>query len=648
MDLHGPRSVFHSTDRRARRGRFLIEPLESRRLLSTSTSDTIITPNVVTAAAAYASASPVGISASVTNPTPAASALTPSQIAAAYNLNASATSGSGQTIAIVDAYNDPNIRADLAAFDAQYNLPSPNLTVVNQYGQTSGLPATSADWSLEIALDVEWAHAAAPGAKIVLVEASSESVTDLMTAVQTAANLANVVSLSWGGSEFHGETAYDTAAYFGKPNVTFVAASGDDGGAARAEWPAVSPYVVSVGGTTLSVTGSGSVRSETAWSASGSRWSGYSGSAGGASLYESAPSYQVSALGSSVIRRSTPDVAADANPSTGLSVYSSVSGAGPTGWSQVGGTSAASPLWAGIIAAADQARAAVGKASLSSSQTLTLLYGLYRSSSYSSDFRDITSGSNFAATARSGYDMVTGLGSPLAGTLVAASASYTGVSTNIVARTTTHVAASSTAQRTPHAEALSATLSPPLTTVTPIQAAPVALAAAPAALTSAASTVSSSAAPTSSVTVMTPPARPAQPLAQPAAESLLSDTTESTIGTSSIGTSPRAPASLEPSAVPVVVDSSRAPGVVPGTLSPSPLWDEAVDSLLEEQPALPAVAFPPAPLPLDDPEAAAASTAGIVALAGLAVAVFGTWRYRSSQTDHSRRQPAPGFDPAAR
>ena len=166
------------------------------------------------------------------------------------------------------------------------------------------------------------------GAKIVLVEANSASTSDLMAAVQTAAKQANVVSMSWGGSEFQGETAYDTAAYFANPNVTFIAASGDNGGAAGAEWPAVSPYVVSVGGTTLSLTSSGTTLSETAWNASGSRFSGYSGSTGGASLYESAPSYQVSALGSSVTRRETPDVASDANPSTGLSVYDSVPGNG--------------------------------------------------------------------------------------------------------------------------------------------------------------------------------------------------------------------------------------------------------------------------------------------------------------------------------
>src|SRR5262249_12633167 len=152
-------------------------------------------------------------------------------------------------------------------FSSYYGLPAANLTVVNQNGQSTNLPATDSGWALESSLDVEWAHASAPGANIVLVEARSASVSDLTTAVQTASRLGSVVSMSWGGSEWAGETQYDSLSYFGKANVTFVAASGDDGGAAGAEWPSVSPNVVGVGGTTLSV----STGTETAWSASGFR-----------------------------------------------------------------------------------------------------------------------------------------------------------------------------------------------------------------------------------------------------------------------------------------------------------------------------------------------------------------------------------------
>src|SRR4051794_40141325 len=404
-----------------RRPRLLLESLESRRLLSSS--GTTIAPFVTTLAADYgplaASSGAGSVVAAVTNPSPISSALTPAKLAAAYSINLSSSSGAGETVAIVDAYNDPSIVADLAKFSAQYGLPSASITVMNEYGQTTSLPRTDAGWSLEIALDVEWAHAAAPGAKIVLVEANSASTSDLMTAVQTAARQANVVSMSWGGSEFRGETAYDTAAYFADPNVTFVAASGDDGGADGAEWRAVPPDVVSVGGTTLTSTASGSTGSETAWNASGSSRTGYRGSTGGTSLYESLPSYQA-ADGSGATRRTVPDVSADANPSTGMSVYDSVSGLGQTGWFQVGGTSASAPLWAGIIASADQARVNAGLGQLSSTQTLTLLYSLGGSSSYGSDFHDITVGSNYAGSARTGYDLVTGLGSPIASSLVAA------------------------------------------------------------------------------------------------------------------------------------------------------------------------------------------------------------------------------------
>ncbi|MCA1685490.1 MAG: S53 family peptidase, partial [Planctomycetia bacterium] len=369
----------------------------------------------------------------MTNPTPSAAAVTPAHLASAYGLTSTST-GVGTTIAIVDAYNDPNIQADLQAFDAQYNLPTASLTVVNQDNGTS-LPQSDPSWSLEIAMDVEWAHAAAPGAKILLVEANSEGVPDLMAAVATAANRANVVSLSWGGSEFPGQSKYDAAQYFGRTGVTFVSASGDDGGQSGAEWPASSPYVLSVGGTTLSVNGT-----ETAWNASGSYRRGYSGSAGGVSTQYPLPSFQAAALGKNYASgRVTPDVALDANPNTGFSVYDSVPGDGSTGWTQVGGTSAGTPVWAAIIADADQARGS-RLGSLGSAQTLGLLYGLYGttakpSAAYLSAFHDITSGSNFAGPASTGYDRVTGLGTPKAGAIIGAAASLGGVSASAVRKT---------------------------------------------------------------------------------------------------------------------------------------------------------------------------------------------------------------------
>ncbi len=621
-------------NRPARRPGLLLESLESRRMLSATSSSTTVTPDVTTVTADFGRG-PVfgGTGTGITNPTPAAGALTPSQIATAYSMSLSSTTGGGETIAIVDAYNDPNIAADLATFDTEYNLPAANLTVENESGQTTRLPQTDAGWSLEIALDVEWAHAAAPGAKLVLVEASSASTSDLMTAVQTAAKQANVVSMSWGGSEFQGETAYDTAAYFANPNVTFIAASGDDGGAAGAEWPAVSPDVVSVGGTTLSLTSAGATVSETAWSASGSRFTGYSGSTGGASLYESAPSYQVSALGSSVTKRETPDVASDANPSTGLSVYDSVPGSGQTGWFQVGGTSAGAPVWAGIVAAADQARAAAGEGSLSSTQTLSLLYGISTSAAYTTDFHDITSGSNFAATAKTGYDMVTGLGSPVASQLIAA-ASTSSATTSVAkaAAVSTTTVTTSTTHATPHDQVVTAAATTATASTTSVA---VSVPAGPVTITStalqpvpASSTVSASAAPDTTASAAT--TRPVQPLVQPAPVGL-SALDEGTVlpPASEIPTGPGL--FLEPVEMHDVDHEALALATQP--MFPVPVWDAALEGVLAEEAWInpPALSAPQATVvdwEMDDLTARSP-----VVLAGLAAAIWGTWEYHRRRSD---------------
>jgi subtilase family serine protease len=312
-----------------------------------------------------------------------------------------AANGAGQTIAIVDAYNDPNIGSDLQVFDQQFGLAAPAaLTVVNQNGG-SRLPATDAGWSMEITLDVEWAHAIAPGAKILLVEANSSNLGDLLAAVNYARQQSGVttVSMSWGGGDFYGEANYDN--YFTTPTghvgVSFVAASGDNGGSPM--WPAVSPSVLGVGGTTLGLSAANARSSETAWS----------GSSGGTSRYESEPTYQRSVQ--STGHRDAPDVAYDANPNSGFSVYDSVSYAGYSGWFNVGGTSAGAPQWAALVAIADQGRATVGLASLQSLPAS--LYALP-----SSDFYDVTSGSNIGYKAAAGYDLVTGLGAPNANLII--------------------------------------------------------------------------------------------------------------------------------------------------------------------------------------------------------------------------------------
>src|ERR1039457_3620468 len=188
-----------------------------------------------------------------------------------------AADGTGQTIAIIDAYGSSSIQSDLNTFCSDFKIAS--TTVVIDYPQ--GRPISNAGWAEETSLDVEWAHAIAPGAKIVLVAAKSASYADLLGAVDYAVNTAHatVVSMSWGGSESSAETSYDSH-FSSHPGVTFVASAGDS--SEGVEWPAASPYVVGVGGTSLYLQSNNNRSSETAWSGSG----------GGISAYESAPLWQ--------------------------------------------------------------------------------------------------------------------------------------------------------------------------------------------------------------------------------------------------------------------------------------------------------------------------------------------------------------------
>jgi subtilase family serine protease len=307
--------------------------------------------------------------------------LSPSQIISAYNLN-SATGGAGTTIAIIDAYDDPTVAKDLATFSNNFGLPAANFV---EHKMSSRISVNSG-WALEISLDVEWAHAIAPSATILLVEARSNSLNDLLAAVSYATSYSGVkaVSMSWGGSEFSTETSYDS--YFNAAGITFFASSGDSG--AGVIWPSSSPNVVGVGGTTLNLDSSGAVISETAWSGSG----------GGVSGYEARPTYQAN-YGLTYARRAVPDVSYDADPNTGVLVYDSTPYQGSSGWWVVGGTSAGAPQWAAIQA-------------LGLSANNNNFYQDAASSAYASYFRDITSGSN-GYPAGSGYDRVTGLGSPV-------------------------------------------------------------------------------------------------------------------------------------------------------------------------------------------------------------------------------------------
>jgi len=317
---------------------------------------------------------------------------TPAQISKGYGFNLTGLNGVGETIAIIDAYNTPSISSDLHTFDQTFGLSDPTLKAVNQYGQTpSG--SRNSGWAIETALDVEWAHALAPAATILLVEATSANLGPLLQGVDYARNQPGVVvvSMSWGTNEFSSETSYDY--HFTTPSghagITFVAASGDSG--AGTIWPAVSPNVLAVGGTSLMLDSNGNYLSESAWNGSG----------GGYSTYESEPSWQYGVQASGY--RTIPDVAFDADPNTGVYVYHK-------GWYAVGGTSFGAPAWSAIIALADQARTNVGLASLNHLQTY--IYSLP-----SRDFHDITTGSNgFPATP--GYDLATGLGSPVVNYLV--------------------------------------------------------------------------------------------------------------------------------------------------------------------------------------------------------------------------------------
>jgi subtilase family serine protease len=314
--------------------------------------------------------------------------LSPSTIKSVYSFSTSSTAGAGETIAIVDAYDDPTAESDLGVFSSQFNLPSCTtgngcFKKVDQFGGTA-YPRTNTGWALEISLDVQWAHAIAPGATILLVEASSNSFTNLLAAEDYAKSHAQYVSNSWGGSESSGEASND--GHFAQSGVSFFVSAGDAG--LPAEYPSASPNVISVGGTTLKVSSSGALISETGWSGGG----------GGCSAYETATPAQAAFATYAQVscggKRATPDVSLDADPASGVAVYDSTRYQGRQGWFTVGGTSASSPMWA--------ARSADTGAVVNASA----VYG------GAITFRDITAGNN-GAPCLTGYDLCTGLGVPV-------------------------------------------------------------------------------------------------------------------------------------------------------------------------------------------------------------------------------------------
>jgi subtilase family serine protease len=313
----------------------------------------------------------------------------PANLQSAYKLPSS-TRGSGQTVAIVDAYNDPTAEADLGVYRAQYGLP-PCTTAngcfrkVNQTGGTS-YPATNAGWATEISLDLDMVSAVCPNCHILLVEASTASYANLGAAVNEAAALhANAISNSYGG----GDVSDASAPYYNHPGIAITASSGDSG--YGVQFPASSHYVTAVGGTHLTTASNSRGWIESAWSGAGS----------GCSTLNTALSGQAG-FNTGCAKRAEADVSAVADPATGVAVYDSTPYNGRAGWQVYGGTSVSSPIIASVFALAGNT------ASIDDNYPYA----------HSSSFFDVTAGANGSCSpsqlcqARTGWDGPTGLGTP--------------------------------------------------------------------------------------------------------------------------------------------------------------------------------------------------------------------------------------------
>jgi subtilase family serine protease len=375
------------------------------------------------------------------------STYSPAQIRAAYGLpplpvtGASLTAsqaaqlGAGQTIYLIDANSDPNIVAELAAFNQKFGLPTCTTQTVSA-GTSLPLPAASTSgctfsvvnatssgaitsttapydsgWATEIALDVQWSHATAPLARIILINTPDASTGSFTGAVSLANAMgAGSVSMSFGAPEGSWTASADSV--FTGSGMTYLASAGDDG--PSVQWPAVSPNVVAVGGTTLTYSGSGN-RSESVWSDTG----------GGISQYTATPSYQNNKVPgiTTLAHRSVSDVAFNANPNSGQYVAILPSGSSTVQWMSAGGTSIGSPQWAGIFAVANAMRALSSQSTLGDPHAVLYQQIAAVSGNYASDFLDVTQGSNGSCStcsAKVGYDQVTGLGTPNASSLLTA------------------------------------------------------------------------------------------------------------------------------------------------------------------------------------------------------------------------------------
>lgn len=315
------------------------------------------------------------------------SGYTPTQLRKAYGLHNFTQSGLGQKVGIISAYNNATkIMTDFKYYDSYFGINKPDVLTIKSFGTIS-----DSGWALESSLDTQAIHCMAPSANILLVQAKTSSLSDLLDAVNYAVTQGcSIISMSFGTNEFSAETSYDR--YFNIPGIIFIASSGDTGGVSF--WPSVSPYVTSVGGTTLSLTSDGTRISEVGWKGSG----------GGVSKYEPVSTFQYSY--GFVGKRNTPDISAVADPSSGMAVRSSSS------WYKVGGTSLSAPLCAGMLAVINSVRTSNSKSNLTRLSFMNYLYTTIAKTKYSSDINDVTSGQAGQNVTKPGYDNVSGFGTP--------------------------------------------------------------------------------------------------------------------------------------------------------------------------------------------------------------------------------------------
>lgn len=363
--------------------------------------------------------------------------LTPQQVRTAYELGdlsnpAFKNRGKGQTIAIVSAFHYPTAMADLNTFSRQFGLPEVNSKSFKVIYASGNQPSVNALWAGESALDVQWAHAIAPAARILLVEADTSSTDDLNNAISKAVKAlqptGGVVSMSFGGNESFIDTTFtDIFRNIDTDNVSFVSSAGDIGGLIST--PAADAEVLSVGGTFLSVDADGNrTAPEAAWVDGG----------GGTSTVFDRPGYQDHLVIDNTFTigdaRVVPDVAWNADPASAVAMFSTTpDDNGNTGWQAVGGTSAGAAQWSGLVALINERRIRNGFEILGNGQLNQYLYGVARKYG-NSTFNDITTGSNTLHAATVGFDQATGWGTPQASALIDQMAIANGsnpVSTNI-------------------------------------------------------------------------------------------------------------------------------------------------------------------------------------------------------------------------